>query len=181
MNERRRGINLREVLIAVACVVVVALLGLVIYNQYNNLQDARAAVQEEKEAIARAEARLAHLQNLKENEAELRAQLAYLEGLIPETPSEDGLLNYIQSAANFSGIRFVQVRFQPRTAQEKYVEMPLTITFEGRFRELLTLLEVLRIGDRIVNVEFVRVGQGQEGFPQIRVEMTGKAFSRAAQ
>ena len=84
-------------------------------------------------------------------------------------------------AANFSGIRFVQVRFQPRTVQESYVEMPLTITFEGRFRELLTLLEVLRIGDRIVNVDFVRVGQGQDGFPQIRVEMTGKAFSREAQ
>jgi Tfp pilus assembly protein PilO len=181
MNQRRRGINFRDVLIAIACVVVVALLGLVIYNQYNNLQDARAAVQAEKEAITRAEARLAHLQNLKANEVELRAQLAYLEGLVPEKPSEDDLMNYIQSAANYAGIRFVQVRFQPRIVQEKFVEMPLTITFEGRFRELLTLLEVLRIGDRIVNVEFVRVGQGQEGFPQIRVEMTGKAFSRAAQ
>ena len=62
MNEKRRGINFKEVLIAVACVVVVALLGLVIYNQYNNLQEARAAVQAEKEAIAQAEARLAHLQ-----------------------------------------------------------------------------------------------------------------------
>jgi Tfp pilus assembly protein PilO len=175
MNERR-GLNLREVLIAVGIVILIGLMGLAVYSQYGKLQDARAAVAAEKQAIAAAQAKLAHLQALKANEVELRAQLAYMEKLIPSEPAEDQLLIYLQSAAKFAGIRLVQVRFQSRVVTEKYVEMPLTLTFEGRYTELLSLLNTLRNGSRLINVENVRIGQGTDLFPQIRVEITGRAF-----
>ncbi len=180
MDENKQGINVRQVLIAVVCVVAAAVLVLVLYGQYGRLQEARTTVNEERQALELAEARLARLEDLKEEEDVLRARAAFAEGLIPEQPSEDVLLNYLQAAANQSGIRFVQIRFQDRVQEERFVEMPLTMTFEGRYQELLSLLQKLRNGSRLVNVENVRIGQGQELFPQIRVEMAGRAFYKQA-
>ncbi len=178
MEERGRGLNCKDMLMVLACVVIIALLCILVYNQYNNLQTARATVEQERQELQQQEERLERLEDLKENEAQIRAQLAYLEMLLPDQPKEDEMIQYLQGAADLAGIHFLQVRFLPRVEEERLMVMPMTIGFEGRYQEMLKLLEVLRIGNRLMRVEQVRIGQGREGFPQIRVEIIGSTFYR---
>ncbi|MEW6276901.1 MAG: type II secretion system protein GspM [Bacillota bacterium] len=151
-----------------------------IFVQVNALRAAQDAAAGEKAALARDQARLQQLSRLKEQAPLLRAQLARAERLLPAAPAEAALLNDIKDAANKSGARVVQIRFENRAAKQGYVEMPLKVTFEGRYQGLLNLLAELRAGPRALRVDGVKIGKGEQELPSIKAEITASAFYKTA-
>ncbi|MEG3068017.1 MAG: type 4a pilus biogenesis protein PilO [Syntrophaceticus schinkii] len=65
--------------------------------------------------------------------------------------------------ADKSKTDLLQVRFEKRIPKKGYDEMPIKLTFEGRYHGLLILLDNLQNWERNVRVNEVKVGKGSRG------------------
>lgn len=73
------------------------------------LGEVRADVQRTKEEVAALTAKLAHLQDLKANEKELREEFAKFENALPVEPAVSDFILDVQGAADQAGIDFLSI------------------------------------------------------------------------
>ncbi|MGI6078974.1 MAG: type 4a pilus biogenesis protein PilO [Fastidiosipilaceae bacterium] len=159
----------------------VAILGCMIfllYSQTNALKEARSQVEQEETALRQEERRLLNLIKLSKQVPELEERKAHAEALIPPLPNENLLITGIQDLADKSKTDLLQVRFETRIPKKGYDEMPIKLTFEGRYHGLLILLDNLQNWNRNIRVNEVKIGKGSKEYPQIKAEITAAAFYR---
>lgn len=170
----------REFLTVVLGVIALACMIFLIFSQLGSLRETKKAVSAEKLAIVNAERQLQLLQELREMGPAFTQRLAYVENLVPAQPAEGDIIAYLEKLAQRAGTRLVQLRFERRVAAGGYTEMPLLLTFEGRFHEVMDLLTALKTGRRAVRLDAVKLGQGRDELPNIRVDIAACAFYRQA-
>jgi len=158
--------------------VLVLGMGFLIRSEVLALAEARNAAIDEQKAIAHAEARLQTLLQYQADESILLDRMAKVERLMPSEAGEGLLVKEIQAVANSANTRFLTVRFDKHTQGDQYKEIPLQITFEGRYEGLLELLDGLRDRSRAIRVDELKIGEGSEELPQIKADIKAKAFSR---
>ncbi len=123
--------------------------------QFNNLRELRAAVEEEEMAVMEVRAvlnrRLEHRANAPEYEERIRV----IELMIPKTPQEEQILRYFDYLAEEYDLRVQQINFGGRVTNEEqgFVRMPLSVTLEGRFPNMVDLFSHLYRGGRAVRVD----------------------------
>lgn len=161
-------------LLAVLILLFVALLAAG-YLQYGTLQKVTALAETEELQLSQARLRLQSMKALAEREEEFKEALVVLEQLLPGTAGDERLLVDMQSAADLSALRFTVIRFGERVGSEGYYTIPLNFSFEGRFHGLLNLLEYIRVYERAVRLEEIRIALGQEA-PDVNVQIRASAF-----
>lgn len=165
-------------LIALA-VVVLAIIVFLIYGQYSMHQDLVDRVEEEDLKVARLTARLESLRQLSQKEDEMRAQMALLDQLMPCNPLEDDLIRSLQRSADAAEISMMHIRFGERIDSidsEDYVEMPLNLSFEGRYVHLVQLLSHIENSPRAIRIDEVDMGRGRAELPYLSISVRGSAF-----
>lgn len=170
----------QEMLYLLIGVVALVLVVFLLFNQWRSYSQVQEDIAAEQSQVQLLEAHIETLLQLKAQEDEFRRHLALLEELMPEEPAEEQFINYIQGIADEYGAKLTQVRFGERIPSEDYAEMPLELSIEGSYHQLLAFLDSLRHGTRAVRVDDVRAGQGREELPQIRVDLSARAFYRQA-
>jgi type IV pilus assembly protein PilO len=166
----------QTILTVVLGVAILACMFYLLYNQANALKEARAQVEQEESALQQEDDRLLNLISLSKQADKLEERKARAEELIPVVPNEDLLLTGIQDLADKSKTDLLQVRFEKRIPKKGYDEMPIKLTFEGRYHGLLILLDNLQNWERNVRVNEVKVGKGSKEYPQVKADITAAAF-----
>ena len=157
-------------------VVVLAIMIFLIYGQYSVHQDLVDRVEEEDLNVVRLTARLESLRQLAEKEDEMRTQMALLDQLMPGNPLEDELIRSLQRSADAAKISMMHIRFGGRIDSEDYVEMPLNLSFEGRYEHLVQLLSHIENSPRAIRIDEVDMGRGRAELPYLAINVRGSAF-----
>lgn len=159
--------------------IIAAVLGVMVLLIYSQTMAARAAygsLTAEQAALSRDRDRLDRLVGLKNRAGEMKERVARFDHMMPREPEEHALLNDIKAVADSCGVHLVQIRLEERVNGQGYVEMPFKATFEGRYNNLVNLLQEIKKGPRAVRIDEVKMGKGQRELPYIRAEITSSAF-----
>lgn len=165
-----------ELLMSGLGILVLALLLLLVYNQYGNIKEARARVAGEQEALAKIRAHLVELEQLREQAPVLERRLAMFERQMPSEPNEDMVIKSIGDYAEATGPQVLKISFKQRVNKDLYTEMPVDMVFEGHYQELLQLLYYLQNGQRAIRIETLRIGQGNEDIFVLTADISATTF-----
>ncbi len=169
---QKQGISRPLLLVSVLMVAVVLVL---IYLQFGALNEKKAEAEAEALMLSQAQTKLASLRELAKRESEFNEYLAVFEQLMPAAAQDETLIVDMQSAADLSELQFKVIRFGERAENEGSNVLPMQMTFEGRFHGLLNLLEYIRVYERAVRIEEIRIVLSQEE-PDITVNLKASAF-----
>lgn len=168
--------NSNLVVLLLVLLVVVGIFATVM--QWGKLQEERARVQEAEQMLELAQTRLVSLRQLALRQEALEEDLDLLMQMMPGEPQEDVLILDLQSGADLSRLNFTQIRFGGRNQSEGYVEMPLDTAFVGKYHELLHFLDYLKLYERAVRIEELRVDAVPDT-GDMSVNIRGSAFYAA--
>ncbi|MFO8192704.1 MAG: type 4a pilus biogenesis protein PilO [Bacillota bacterium] len=168
-------------------VIIIALIGLLIiaglvlvFLQARSLGELREEVREEEIALDEARALLARRMQYRDKAEQYKWELQTMERLIPAEPEEEELLRYFDRLADEYDMNVQSIRFDTRTSgeEENYVRMPMNIVLEGRYRDLVLLLNHLYNGERAVRVDDLRIAlaSSPEQPAGIKITMVAEAF-----
>jgi len=73
---------------------------------------------------------------------------------------------------------FIQIKFDPRVERDGYSEMPLIITFKGKYPDFISFIQKIRNGQRAVRIDGINAGMSENSGNTITTELTAKAFYR---
>lgn len=169
-----KAATISKPLLAVTVLLFVAML-VTGYLQYGALQKVAAVVETEELQLGQARLKLQSMKALAEREDEFKAALVVLDQLLPRDAGDERLLVDMQSAADLSALNFSVIRFGERAKGEGFYTVPLNLSFEGRYHGLLNLLEYIRMYERAVRLEEIRIALAQEA-PDVNVQIRASAF-----
>jgi len=157
--------------------VVVLLAGLFLnLNQWNGLQLERNRLLEEEQLLTAARARLAGLQALERQAANLAADWETVEQLLPATARAEDLLLDLQAGADLAEMSFREIRFAGQANADGLVEMSMQLLFAGSYHQLLNFLDYLLLYERAIRIDELILSQGAEG---MTVNIRASAFYAA--
>ncbi len=164
----------------VPALVVLLIVGFLLsLNQWNVLQLERQKLLEEEQLLSAAKARLAGLQALERQSAELAAEWEVVERLLPRSARVEDLLLDLQAGADLAEMNFGQIRFAERVNVEGatgLVEMPMQILFDGSYHQLMNFLDYLSLYERAIRIDELKLSQNPDG---MTVNMGASAFYAA--
>lgn len=156
-----------------------AVMVFLIVSQFKVLYALPEQIEEEQELLQQAEKELETLYALQEEEDFLREQLTTYEKKIPQAPQESLLLNYLQDLGDEHMEEFSLVSYDAPEVQEdhEYGEIPLQLNFEGKYKEMLPLMEELVEEDRILRIDDLHISYaGAEDEDILSVSVSAAAF-----
>lgn len=106
----------------------------------------------------------------------MQSNLDRLDHLLPSGPQEDKLIVDLQSGADLWAMGFLLVRFGDRAEMNGFKEMPMTIGFDGSYHDLLNLLDYLRVYERAVRVDEIKMAPGRDKANMLSINMKASAF-----
>lgn len=168
--------NLLIILSAVAILVGLGLL----FLQISGANTIRASIEDEKLALAQAEALLQQRLDYQANAPFYREKAARYQAMIPEQPQEEEILRSLRLIAEEYDLNVQEIRFDARVPNEEsgFVQMPMVITVEGSYSSLIQLLDHLQWSGRIYRVDQVNISLAGTDQGGIRVVLTASVFYR---
>ncbi len=164
--------------VAALGILAVAAMLFLLYHQLGLLQAARQERATERQTLEQTGQHLRQLENTREHAVQLQQQLYALEQAIPPRAGEDKLIEYMQRVADKTGSEFIQITFADRSTKQGYMEMPFTVSFQGRYQGLVDLLGELQYGRRVITIDELKIGKGQDELPYLRADITCKTYYR---
>lgn len=157
-------------------------------------REQRTVLLEETDGIRAAQDRqrleIARLEEIRDNELEVRAAIARLEQYVPAGTGQPSTIRQIQLAADASGVDITAVTFtEPRVMPEApspvepgdvVAEIPFTLTIEGGYFQGTDFLRrVENELPRALMIDAVVVAEGSQpaGFPLLSVTLTARMFA----
>ncbi len=180
----------REVRIALVFVaaLAVALVGYFLAVRPQRAEAARLDQQiaQTQQQLATRRAQLAQMRAARVSAADLRR----LETALPDRLNMSRLILELNGAAARAGVTWDSVTPQPAVAVGAYQSAPIAIIVQGRFFDVRKFLHLLRqrasaqsgrVGGKgqLMGVEAFDFAEGEDGFPQIRANITLNAFTFA--
>lgn len=171
----------RKSIIIIALVALLLILSIVLtILQVKNLQDLRESLEEEKIILAEARDTLERRIAYRENAPEYRERVRVLDLMMPETAQEEQILRYFHYLAEEHELNVQQINFGAGVPNEEqgYVSLPLSVTLEGRFINMIDLFAHLYRGSRAVRVDNISITLAPNpNLPaNIRASITAIAF-----
>lgn len=127
--------------------------------------------------ISSAEAALVRLKDLKRDASRLEANLAELKVRLPDEPEMPTMIIDLNKIAKDAGIEFIQITQAEWVEKTGYTEIPLKITMNGRYYDVIDFLYRLRFHSREIMVMSITIGEGPSGLPQISAIIEAKTFT----
>ena len=162
--------------VLIAGIAVLIFLVFILYIQVGALQSAWQDVATEKTSLAQVQLRLQDLLAAREQFNGLQELLNRFDRLVPAQPEESVLLGDLETAADAANTDFNQINFDNLVAQKGYVEMPLKLTFMGRYQELISLVDRLQNGPRVIRIDEIKLGKDVQDPLLLRADITASAF-----
>jgi type IV pilus assembly protein PilO len=143
--------------IAAAAVLVIAAVVLLVVPKFAEMSALDAERETAADLVNQTQAQLAQLRQAAGNASVTQAQLIGLANQFPENPELPSVIIELQDAANASGVTFDQ--FAPGVpiagAGAQYTDLPLTVTVQGTWSDVLDYLRRLNHMTRAVRVSDV--------------------------
>ncbi len=155
--------------------VVVVFMALVIYNQLKHNNDLKGLIDAQVLQIDRNRTQLENLTAIKASQSEIQKKAEFVEGLLPESPDENDVIECIEKIASQANVRLQKITFEERVPKTGYTEMPLKLFFTGGYSNMQVLLEDLKTAGRLFTVEEVSVNSGTDS-SGLAIEISAKAF-----
>lgn len=123
----------------------------------------------------------AALRKIEDNMLAYLAALSVIERSIPTSPQTASLIDDLAILAEETGMAWQSGSYGNPTRPEGqvYLEIPLTLTIQGQFFELLGYLYGIADMDRLIRVESISISptQDDQGFTILNVAVTALAFT----
>jgi Tfp pilus assembly protein PilO len=175
----KNNISSNTILLIVSSLIVVLLVVLNIFT-INNLHKTKNQV---KEATTKLQEDKANLEKLLEklNKLELlRSELESANDIlikqIPDEPSEDLLIEYIQSLSIDNDNTFLEIEFREREEKDKVFIMPFIVDVKGNYSSLLGFLNSMANGERLIRIDKIEINKSVENSGIINTTITASAF-----
>lgn len=153
-----------------------ALLVFLLYMQIGALQAAWQEVATETTSLNQVQLRLQGLLTAREQYSGLQELLHRYDSLMPAKPEEKALLNILETTAEETGTIFNQIQFDGRITQQGYVEMPIKLSFTGRYQGLINLIDHLQNGPRDIRIDEIKLAKGSQDQHELKVDITASSF-----
>ena len=135
---------------------------------------------DEKEKIeADVESAKATVERLEEAKNELKkieAKIKEFSAKVPVTEDFPAILREVQRLANESGVRFVSFKTAALVGQSEYAELPLEITVDGYYRDLVDFLWRVNTLTRELKINSIEITEGEKKLPNIKIDVKATAF-----
>jgi len=174
----------KNLLVYIVAIIAFIIALVLIYLQVVNLRNLREEIEAEEISLEAAIDLLNRRLEHKRNEAEYEIKYEKLSRLIPDLPQEEEILRYFAYLEEEYDLIVSNISFGGRTTnqEEGYIRMPLSITIEGRYRNLIELFDHLhRGGERAIRIDAISLTVASADTVQLRVSLTANAFHRAGE
>jgi type IV pilus assembly protein PilO len=168
--------RLPELPVLIVGIVVFVFLIFLLYLQIGVLRSAWQDVSAEQSSLAHVQSVLQDRLAAKQQYEGLRELLNRFDRLVPAQPEENVLLADLERAADEAGADFNQINFDNRVNKSGYVEMPLKLTFTGRYQELLNLVDRLENGPRVMRIDEIKLAKDGQELLGLKADLTASAF-----
>lgn len=163
------------IIIAAAAAVVLGLV--LIFLQVSNLRRLNAELEDEEFLLNQSRGNLQRLQEYEANAPFYRDRIAAVNLLLPDQPEEEQILRHFARLAEDYDLTLNEIRFDGRIdSEEGFIIMPLTVTLEGRYRQLVSFLNALRYGERAIRVDTINIAVAVPEEARLRVNINANAF-----
>lgn len=166
----------RQYIVIGLIVIVLILSAVLIYFQFNIFTDLRAEVEDEELALLAAQSQLSRLMEHRDNASEYEQRMAYAKQMVPDRDEEDYILRKISSLADDHNLRTIEISFDGRNETEQYTQMPLSITMEGKYQDIRSMLRQLHHGDRAIRVYDIRLSRSGGSESTLNISLSASAF-----
>ncbi|MDI6799088.1 MAG: type 4a pilus biogenesis protein PilO [Actinomycetota bacterium] len=168
-------------LIAASAFLLLVLFGFfVVYPNVSKIIQLNGEQDNVSRELSSAEATLTRLKALKRDASKLEADLAKLKIRLPDESEIPTLIIDVNKIAKDAGIEFIQVAQSEWVGGEGYTEIPLNITMEGRYFDIIDFLYRLRHHAREIVVMSINIAEGPDGLPQVSATIDAKTFTLKA-
>ncbi len=135
---------------------LIIMLGLTIFlslNRYHAIAEARESLQLAEQTLSLEHIQLRQLLDLKDEGPRLQQRLELFNILFPEKSTPFEIELYLYELAYLSGLTQFDVRFEVIENFDDYEELPLSLSLESSFHNLLQFMEALKQGERVFRVD----------------------------
>ena len=158
------------VLSAVFCIVLAALSVL----NFMNIRELDEEIRLEAKALRGNNERLNFLRKLKELESDLEYTFEVLKKQIPSSPEDFNIIRQIEAYSSGNSSEFVKIQFGDYKNEADINSIPLTLTFTGRYSNLLKLINEIMSGERLYRIDSIRIERLENS--DIRADIEAFAF-----
>ncbi|NLL66714.1 MAG: type 4a pilus biogenesis protein PilO [Clostridiaceae bacterium] len=171
----KNNISSNTILLIVSSLIVVLLVVLNIFT-INNLHKTKNQVKEATTKLQEDKANLEKLNKLELLRSELESANDILIKQIPDEPSEDLLIEYIQSLSIDNDNTFLEIEFREREEKDKVFIMPFIVDVKGNYSSLLGFLNSMANGERLIRIDKIEINKSVENSGIINTTITASAF-----
>jgi len=145
------------------------------------ISDARDQLASAEDNQVLLQTQLMRLKKIQENELTYRSAIGALEAAIPPTPQMPALIDVLAQLAEDSGVQWESGTYgNPLEVEgEDYFEIPVNLSVQGQFFEVLGYLYGIADLERIVRVDAVSLSpeQDEDGFTIENVSISAVTFT----
>lgn len=175
MNIRQKYSDV--IIFAAILVVVMAIMGYVIMVQINNMTDTNNEAEAMSLQVSQANLKFNSLLKIKSELPIYERQLAEFNAFIPDSLSETSIIEYVQNSLIKSNSDITSIKFETSVSANGYVEKNINLTVYSEYEGLLTFLNNLQNGERLVLINSVDITKDKDKSTGIVSQISVKMFS----
>jgi Tfp pilus assembly protein PilO len=173
----KKSNNMNIIFIAASAVIIIIVIVMLV-TRIMHLQDTLKQTELMEDTIAKNQIRLNELIRLSKQEEEFKQQIAIMDKMLPDEPFESDIINQAKNASDLSDTDFIQIDFQERVVNNNITTMPLSLVFNGRYQSLLSVIDKLTYGDRLVIIDEISIQQSEDNDGIIEASLKARTFYR---
>lgn len=154
-------------------------------EQQTSLENEAADLEDE---ASRLRNEIAALEQIRDNEAQIRATVDRLRQYVPEGPAQPTAVRQLQQAADNAGVEIISMQFgepevlqgapDPGEPQTVVASINASVNLEGGYFQITDFMRRIETEvPRAVLVSQLSLGEGEEGFPELSGQWSGNLFS----
>ena len=168
--------TLKLAAILLVAVGLISFLGYSSFQKYQSIAELEARINAKNNELSSAEKKLEKLIALSQNRNLLVQKRNLFETVIPKTPKEREIYEYIKGIADTYNVFIEAMEFQERVERENYREMPIALQIAGSYSGVIHVLDDIQRGERMFNIMELNISKGSAG--NIRAAAKIEAFYR---
>ena len=151
-----------QLLLITLFILVSAVFGYLIVKESLLLKRQNAEIKSIEAIIAEQQVLLQKMKGTELRSAEYEDFLLKLHKMIPDKPEQDKFIVWVYDASESASLKISDVSFGEHVTEEGYLSIPIQMTVNGGYNNILEFLSSLMYGERLVRVDDVDLQGGGE-------------------
>lgn len=176
MNNKK-NIPTSTLLLIVSGMVAVLLIVLSVVK-FNHMNETSKTIEQVSATLESNISRLSKLKTLEKVKPDLERAVDILSLTIPDQPNESSLMELINSLSVDNQTEFARVEFSEIKQNNNLNEIPLRLSFSGKYASLIDLLSQLKNGNRLIRIDEIIISKSDSAINDIKADITAVAFCK---